>query len=163
MLVTHLFDLLWSELPLAFRCFQKFTAKFWSLLNRFKISKFWTWRWRTLKKSISQIPSCQCCLCLSLNKHQLISLLDWRGWRLSGAYLGIMSMVNEVFYFDMTCHDVNHTQTKGRTRRGGSWTQGRTLMSGHCVISKKKVWLFNKWFSSNHERSDRQTDSPISR
>jgi len=140
MLVTHLFDLLWGELPFAFWCFRKFPAKFWSLSNWFKISKFWTWRWRTLKKSISQIPSCQCCLCLCwmfLNKHQLISLLTWKGWKLSGAYLSIMSMVNEVLYCDMTCQDVNHTQTKGRARRGGSWTQGRTLMSGRCVISKK--------------------------
>jgi hypothetical protein len=37
--------------------FQKMTAKFWFLLNWFKISKFCTFRWRKLKRSISQLPS----------------------------------------------------------------------------------------------------------
>ncbi len=36
---------------------QKMTVKFWFLLNWFKISKFCTFRWRKLKRSISQLPS----------------------------------------------------------------------------------------------------------
>jgi len=40
-----------------FKCFQKLTAKFQFHLNRFKISKFSTWQWRKLEKSILQLPS----------------------------------------------------------------------------------------------------------
>ncbi len=40
--------------------FQKMTAKFWFPSNRFKISKFQTWRWQKLKKSISQLPIFEC-------------------------------------------------------------------------------------------------------
>ncbi len=40
-----------------FLSFRKFSTKFWSLSNWFKMLKFQTWRWRKLKKSISQIPS----------------------------------------------------------------------------------------------------------
>jgi len=39
-----------------FLYFWKMTVKFQFLLNRFKILKFWTWQWRKLKKSISQLP-----------------------------------------------------------------------------------------------------------
>jgi hypothetical protein len=38
------------------RSFREFTKKFQALSKWFKILKFWTWRWRKLKKSISQIP-----------------------------------------------------------------------------------------------------------
>ncbi len=35
----------------AFRCFQKFTTKFWSHSNWFKISKFYAWRWQKVEKT----------------------------------------------------------------------------------------------------------------
>ncbi len=40
-----------------FKYFQKMTAKFQLLLNRFEISNFCTFWWRTLKKSILQLPN----------------------------------------------------------------------------------------------------------
>jgi hypothetical protein len=36
--------------------FRKMTPKFWFHLHRFEISKFQTWQWQKLKKSISQLP-----------------------------------------------------------------------------------------------------------
>ncbi len=42
----------WLNFLFCFRWFQKFTAKFWSLSDWFKICKFWTWQWRMFKKSI---------------------------------------------------------------------------------------------------------------
>jgi hypothetical protein len=33
------------------------TVKFRFCLDRFESSKFWTWQWQKLKKSISQLPS----------------------------------------------------------------------------------------------------------
>jgi hypothetical protein len=42
-----------------FRCFRKFTTTFPSLLKWFKISKFLTWLWQKLKKSMSQISTWQ--------------------------------------------------------------------------------------------------------
>ncbi len=41
-----------------FKYLQKMTAKFRLLLNSFKISKFCTFGWRKIKKSISQLPNC---------------------------------------------------------------------------------------------------------
>ncbi len=43
-----------------FWCFWKFTSKFGSLSKWFKISKFWTWQWQKMKKSISQISNHSC-------------------------------------------------------------------------------------------------------
>jgi hypothetical protein len=37
--------------------FRKMTAKFRFLLNRFEITKFRTFRWQKLNKSISQLPN----------------------------------------------------------------------------------------------------------
>ncbi len=44
------------RLSVLLKYFQKMTAKFQLLLNRFEISKFCTFQWRKLKKSISQLP-----------------------------------------------------------------------------------------------------------
>ncbi len=43
-----------------FWSFQKFTTNFWSLLKLLKISKFLTWQWQKLKKSILQISKYYC-------------------------------------------------------------------------------------------------------
>jgi hypothetical protein len=40
-----------------FKYLRKMTAKFWLLSNSFEISKFRTFRWRKIKKSISQLPT----------------------------------------------------------------------------------------------------------
>ncbi len=37
--------------------FQKSSAKFQSHLDLFKFGKFCTWQWRTMKKSLSQLPT----------------------------------------------------------------------------------------------------------
>ncbi len=43
------------DFQFCFRYFQKMTAKFWFRLNRSEISKFQTWQWWKLKKSIPQL------------------------------------------------------------------------------------------------------------
>ncbi len=45
-----------GDFQFCFQHFQKMTAKFQFHLNRFKISKFQTWQWQKLKKSILQLP-----------------------------------------------------------------------------------------------------------
>jgi len=45
------------DFQFCFQYFQNMTAKFQFLSNRFKISKFHTFQWRKLKKSISQLPT----------------------------------------------------------------------------------------------------------
>ena len=50
------------KLSFRFQCFQKLTTKFWSRSDWFKISKFLTWRWRKLKKSISLLLTIHTCV-----------------------------------------------------------------------------------------------------
>ena len=51
------------EFRFCFWCFQKLTAKFQFHSDRFEISKFRTWWWRKLKKSILQSPN----FCIFIN------------------------------------------------------------------------------------------------
>jgi hypothetical protein len=55
-----------------FRYFQKMTPKFWFCLYRFKILKFWTWRWWKFKKSKSQLPKLWAWVVVSLYFHCLV-------------------------------------------------------------------------------------------
>jgi hypothetical protein len=54
--------------------FRKMTAKCWFLLNRFEMSKFCTFWWQKLKKSISQLPNTT----LFGWKNQLVKHLGWK-------------------------------------------------------------------------------------
>ncbi len=56
-LCFHSVAMYFVDFQFCFRYFWKMTAKFWFCSNRFKILKFQTWRWRKLKKPISQLPS----------------------------------------------------------------------------------------------------------
>ncbi len=58
-LCFHSFVMYFVDFWFCFWFFQKMIAKFWFHLNRFKISKFRTWQWRKLKKSMSQLPTLQ--------------------------------------------------------------------------------------------------------
>ncbi len=109
--ITLAFCEIWKyffDFQFHFQYFQKMTAKFWFLLNKFEIWKFCTLRWWKLKKSISQlpiqIPTKLLTACYDWPNLKFLSFLAWQ--LLIGSLRKMMNLKLKIIL--KVCHNKDH-------------------------------------------------------
>jgi len=163
--------------------FWKFTVKFWSRLDWFKILKLWNSQWWMLKKSISQLPSaesssfllakfvgCQYSLCLwwlVFEKTSTDCHFCLKGWRLSAVYLYTMSMntkckqIHNIYY----SHLKQQLSSNQGILKGEVSLQLISCLTGldHCFANKNKnCQLSYSWFRTSQTGGQQYSDtSPL--